>query len=158
MIDGGEDPIFIARRLIILASEDIGNADPRAISLAVSGLQAIEAIGMPEGGLVLSQVTTYLAACPKSNASYVAYNRARDLVEKTRSLPVPLHLRSARTQLAKELSYGKDYKYPHDFPTGWVEQCYLPEETAGAQIYEPTSRGFEKNIRDYLKWMKGQRS
>lgn len=157
MIDGGEDPVFIARRLIILASEDVGNADPRAISVAVSGLQAVEAIGLPEGGLVLAQVTTYLASCPKSNSSYVAYNRARALVEKTRSLPVPLHLRSARTPLAKDLGYGKDYKYPHDFPTGWVDQQYLPEEAVGASLYEPTGRGFEKNIRDYLRWMRGQR-
>lgn len=157
MVDGGEDPIFIARRLIILASEDIGNADPRAISLAVSGLQAIEAIGLPEGGLVLAQVTTYLASCPKSNSSYVAYNKARELVEKTRTLPVPLHLRSAKTPLAKDLGYGKGYKYPHDFPSGWVEQSYLPEEVVGVQFYEPSSRGFEKNIRDYLKWMKGHR-
>lgn len=155
MLDGGEDPIFIARRLIILASEDIGNADPRAISVAVSGLQAVEAIGLPEGAITLSQVTTYLASCPKSNASYMALNRARELVEKTRTLPVPLHLRSAKTALAKDLGYGRDYKYPHSYPTGWVEQDYLPEEVQDAQLYEPTTRGFEKNIRDYLSWMKG---
>ncbi|WII73417.1 replication-associated recombination protein A [Bdellovibrio sp. 22V] len=155
MLDGGEDPIFIARRLIILASEDIGNADPRAISVAVSGLQAVEAIGLPEGAITLSQVTTYLASCPKSNASYMALNKARELVDKTRTLPVPLHLRSAKTAMAKDMGYGRDYKYPHNFPTGWTEQSYLPEEVADAQLYEPTTRGFEKNIREYLNWMKG---
>lgn len=157
MIDGGEDPIFIARRLIILASEDIGNADPRAISVAVSGLQAVEAIGLPEGAITLSQVTTYLACCPKSNASYMALNNARTLVEKTRTQPVPLHLRSAKTALAKDLGYGRDYRYPHNYPTGWVEQNYLPEELETGPLYEPTNRGFEKNIRDYLNWMKGQK-
>ncbi|WP_295905113.1 replication-associated recombination protein A [uncultured Bdellovibrio sp.] len=154
MIDGGEDPIFIARRLIVLASEDIGNADPRAISVAIAGLQAVEAIGLPEGAITLSQVTTYLASCPKSNASYMALNKARELVEKTRTLPVPLHLRSAKTALAKDLGYGRDYKYPHNYPTGWVDQSYLPPEVSEAQLYEPTTRGFEKTIREYLQWMK----
>ncbi|KHD89952.1 MAG: recombination factor protein RarA [Bdellovibrio sp. ArHS] len=157
MIDGGEDPVFIARRLIILASEDIGNADPRAISVAVSGLQAVEAIGLPEGAITLAQVTTYLACCPKSNASYMALNNARALVEKTRTQPVPLHLRSAKTALAKDLGYGRDYKYPHNYPTGWVEQNYLPEDLQTEPLYEPTNRGFEKNIRDYLNWMKGHK-
>ena len=155
MLDGGEDPVFIARRLIILASEDIGNADPRAISVAVSGLQAVEAIGLPEGAITLSQVTTYLASCPKSNASYMALNKAKSLVEKTRSLPVPLHLRSAKTALAKDLGYGKDYKYPHDYPKAWTSQSYLPEEAQGEPLYQPTNWGFEKNIREYLVWMKG---
>jgi putative ATPase len=157
MIDGGEDPIFIARRLIVLASEDIGNADPRALSVAIAGLQAVEAIGLPEGAISLSQVTTYLASCPKSNASYLALNRAREYVEKTRSLPVPLHLRSAKTALAKDLGYGRDYKYPHNHPKAWVEQKYLPEEVQDTQFYEPTSLGFEKNIRDYLAWMKASK-
>lgn len=157
MLDGGEDPIFIARRLIILASEDIGNADPRGISVAVAGLQAVEAIGLPEGAITLAQVTTYLASCPKSNASYMSLNRAKALVEETRTLPVPLHLRSAKTALAKDLGYGRDYKYPHDFPTGWTAQHYLPDEIKDSVFYEPTQRGFEKNIRDYLNWMKGQK-
>lgn len=155
MIDGGEDPIFIARRLIVLASEDIGNADPRALSLAISGLQAVEAIGLPEGAITLAHVTTYLASCPKSNASYMALNKARELVEKTRTLPVPLHLRSAKTAMAKDLGYGQGYKYPHNYPTGWTEQNYLPEEVQDARLYEPTQRGFEKSIREYLAWMKG---
>lgn len=158
MIDGGEDPIFIARRLIILASEDISNADPRAISVAIAGLQAVEAIGLPEGAITLSQVTTYLASCPKSNASYIALHKAKALVEQTRTLPVPLHLRSAKTALAKDLGYGKDYEYPHNNPTGWVEQSYLPEEIKDAKIYEPTNRGFEKNIREYMNWMKNKKT
>lgn len=154
MLDGGEDPVFIARRLIVLASEDVGNADPRALSVAVAGLQAIEAIGLPEGAITLAQMTTYLASCPKSNAAYLSLHKARELVEKTRTLPVPLHLRSARTALAKDLGYGRDYKYPHNYPTGWVDQSYLPEEAGNPSLYEPTSRGFEKSIRDYLSWMK----
>lgn len=157
MLDGGEDPIFIARRLIILASEDVGNADPRGLSVAVAGLQAIEAIGLPEGAITLSQVTTYLASCPKSNASYMALKKARARVEETRTLPVPLHLRSAKTAMVKDLGYGRDYKYPHDFPTGWADQNYLPEEIKDAAFYEPTQRGFEKTIREYLAWMKGQK-
>lgn len=158
MLDGGEDPIFIARRLIILASEDIGNADPRGISVAISGLQAVEAIGLPEGAITLAQVTTYLASCPKSNAAYMALNNARALVEQTRTLPVPLHLRSAKTALAKDLGYGKDYKYPHNYPTGWTEQSYLPDEVKDAKLYEPTTHGFEKTIREYLNWMKNRKS
>ncbi|QDK36847.1 replication-associated recombination protein A [Bdellovibrio sp. NC01] len=158
MLDGGEDPIFIARRLIILASEDIGNADPRGISVAIAGLQAVEAIGLPEGAITLAQVTTYLASCPKSNAAYMALNNARALVEQTRTLPVPLHLRSAKTALAKDLGYGKDYKYPHNYPTGWTEQSYLPEEVKDAKLYEPTTHGFEKTIREYLNWMKNRKS
>lgn len=158
MLDGGEDPIFIARRLIILASEDISNADPRAISVAIAGLQAVEAIGLPEGAITLSQVTTYLASCPKSNASYLALHKAKALVEQTRTLPVPLHLRSAKTPLAKDLGYGKDYEYPHNNPTGWAEQSYLPEEIKDAKIYEPTNRGFEKNIREYMNWMKNKKT
>lgn len=155
MLDGGEDPVFIARRLIILASEDIGNADPRAISVAVAGLQAVEAIGLPEGAITLSQVTTYLASCPKSNASYMAINRAKELVEKTRSLPVPLDLRSAKTALAKDLGYGRTYAYPHDHSKHWVEQTYLPEPIKDVILYEPTNLGFEKNIREYQAWLKG---
>jgi ATPase related to the helicase subunit of the Holliday junction resolvase len=156
MLDGGEDPLFIARRLIILASEDIGNADPRGISVAVAGLQAVEAIGLPEGAISLAQVTTYLASCPKSNASYMSLNKARELVEKTKTVPIPLHLRSSKTALSKDLGYGRDYKYPHNYPTGWTEQSYLPEEVQGASLYEPTNRGFEKNIRDYMNWMKNR--
>ena len=156
MLEGGEDPVFIARRLIILASEDIGNADPRALTMAVSGLQAVEAIGLPEAAITLAQVTTYLASSPKSNRAYRALNKAKDEIEKSRSLPVPLHLRSSKTKLSKDLGYGKDYSYPHDFPTAWVAQSYLPTEIEGAVFYEPSQRGFEKNISEYLDWLKAK--
>ncbi len=156
MLEGGEDPVFIARRLIILASEDIGNADPRALTMAVSGLQAVEAIGLPEAAITLSQVTTYLSCCPKSNRSYMALNKAKEEIAKSRSLPVPLHLRSSKTQLSKNLGYGKDYLYPHDFPKGWASQSYLPTEISNSVFYEPNQRGFEKNITDYLDWLKAE--
>ncbi len=158
MLDGGEDPIFIARRLIILASEDIGNADPRGISVAVAGLQAVEAIGLPEGAITLAQVVTYLASCPKSNASYMALNKAKELVEKTRTLGVPLHLRSSKTDLSKSLGYGKGYVYPHNHPKSWAPQSYLPEEIAEVRLYEPTPNGFEKNIREYQAWLKARKA
>ncbi len=158
MLEGGEDPIFIARRLIISASEDVGNADPRAISVAVAGLQAVEAIGLPEGAITLAQVTTYMASCPKSNASYMSLHKARELVERTKTVPIPLHLRSSKTALSKSLGYGEGYKYPHNYPSGWTEQSYLPDEIKGESLYEPTPRGFEKNIREYLAWMKGEKN
>ena len=156
MLEGGEDPVFIARRLIILASEDVGNADPRALSLAVSGLQAVEAIGLPEAAITLSQVTTYLASCPKSNRSYMALNHAKEAVQETKTLPVPLHLRSSKTSMSKELGYGKDYKYPHSFENAWVEQSYLPTEIQDRVFYEPSTRGFEKNLKEYLQWVKSK--
>ena len=154
MLEGGEDPVFIARRLIILASEDIGNADPRALTMAVSGLQAVEAIGLPEAAITLAQVTTYLASCPKSNRSYQALNRAKAEIEKTRSLPVPLHLRSSKTKLSQDLGYGQGYSYPHDFAKAWADQKYLPPEIANTVFYEPSQRGFEKNITEYIEWLK----
>jgi len=154
MIEGGEDPVFIARRLIILASEDIGNADPRGLSLAVAGLQAVEAIGLPEAAITLAQVTTYLASCPKSNCSYMALHEAREAVKETKTLPIPLHLRSSKTSLSKEMGYGKDYKYPHNFENAWVEQSYLPEELKNKVFYEPSNRGFEKTLKEYLQWVK----
>ena len=156
MLECGEDPVFIARRLIILASEDIGNADPRALTMAVSGLQAVEAIGLPEAAITLAQVTTYLASSPKSNRAYTALNKAKEEIEKSRSLPVPLHLRSSKTKLSKDLGYGKDYSYPHDFPKAWVAQSYLPSEIEGAVFYDPSQRGFEKNISEYLDWLKAK--
>lgn len=157
MLEGGEDPIFIARRLIILASEDIGNADPRGLSVAVAGLQAVEAIGLPEGAITLAQVTTYLASAPKSNRSYLALKKAQSLVKETGTLSVPLFLRSSKTDLSKSLGYGRDYVYPHDQANGWVDQKYLPEELVlQAPLYEPVQRGFEKNIRDFLNWLKGR--
>lgn len=154
MIKGGEDPVFIARRLVILASEDIGNADPRALTLAVSGLQAVELVGWPEAAISLAQVTTYLASAPKSNRAYEALKRAQDMVEKTGSLPIPPALRSAKSALATSLGFGKDYRYSHDGPKGFVQQRFLPEELGKVRIYEPTDHGFEKNIRQYLEWLK----
>jgi putative ATPase len=154
MIKGGEDPVFIARRLVILASEDIGNADPRAITLAVSGLQAVELVGWPEAAISLAQVTTYLASAPKSNRSYMALKAAQELVEKTGTVPVPLALRSAKTAAMKGMGYGKGYKYSHDGEKGYQPQCFLPEELGDVSLYEPTDHGFEKNIRQYLAWLK----
>lgn len=157
MIEGGEDPVFIARRLVILASEDVGNADPRALSVAIAGLQAVEAIGLPEAAITLSQVTTYLASAPKSNRAYMALHAAQDLVRKTGTVPVPLHLRSSKTDLSKNLGYGRDYRYPHDHPKGWVNQDYWPEGVKpSAPLYEPAARGFEKTIREYLAWVRSE--
>ena len=154
MLEGGEDPVFIARRLVILASEDIGNADPKGLPLAIAGLQAVELIGMPEARICLSQVTTYLASAPKSNRSYQAINNAIEFVKRTGALPVPLSLRSAQTNLTKSLGYGADYKYSHDSAKGYIEQNFLPEEARDQKFYEPTDHGFEKNIRAYLDWLK----
>lgn len=154
MLEGGEDPVFIARRLVILASEDIGNADPRGLNVAVAGLQAVELVGMPEARICLAQVTTYLASAPKSNASYMAINRAQELVQETGTLPVPLALRSSNTALSKNLGYGKNYLYAHDGDRGWQDMEFLPESLRGTKLYEPKERGFEKNIREYLSWMK----
>ncbi len=154
MVKGGEDPVFIARRLVILASEDVGNADPKALPLATSGLEAVKAIGLPEAGINLAQVTTYLASAPKSNRSYKGYKEALKFVEKTGQLPVPMALRSAQTQFVKKLGYGKDYKYSHTGQKGWVKQRFLPEGIADVTFYEPSDRGFEKNIKAYLEWMK----
>ncbi len=154
MLKGGEDPVFIARRLVILASEDISNADPRALTLAVSGLQAVELIGLPEASISLAQVTTYLASAPKSNRSYMALQAANELIEKTGSLPIPLALRSAKTNAMKGLGYGRDYEYSHNGEKGYVAQQFLPEQIASTHFYEPSDHGFEKNIAQYLKWLK----
>lgn len=155
MIKGGEDPLFIARRLVISASEDIGNADPRALSIAVAAMQAVELVGLPEAGINLAQATTYLASAPKSNRSYAAYKKALAVVEETGSLPIPMHLRNAQTKFMREMGYGEGYKYAHDFPKGYVEQNHFPEELKVRKFYEPADHGFEKNIRNYLAWVKG---
>lgn len=154
MLAGGEDPLFIARRLVILASEDIGNADPRAITVAVSGFQAVDVIGLPEAAITLAQVTTYLASAPKSNRSYEALNRAKAAVESSGQLPIPKSLRSAQTAFVKSIGYGKDYHYAHSGATGWVPMEFLPDELRGQKFYEPSDRGFEKTIKQYLEWMK----
>ncbi len=155
MLAGGEDPVFVARRLVILASEDVGNADPRGLSVAVAGLQAVELVGMPEAAISLAQVTTYLACAPKSNASYLALKKAQALIERTGTVPIPTALRSARTKLAKELGYGEGYHYAHDGQTGWRKMDFLPEELKDTVFFEPADRGFEKTMRQYLNWMKG---
>ncbi|MCK4321287.1 replication-associated recombination protein A [candidate division WOR-3 bacterium] len=156
MLEGDEDPLFIARRMIILASEDIGNADPKALQVAVAAKEAVNFLGMPEAGIVLSQATTYLATAPKSNASYVAYSRARKTVKENPDYPVPLHLRNAPTELLKEAGYGKDYKYPHDFPDQFIKENYFPEGMKKKIFYKPQGKGYEKKIKEMLKslWKK----
>ncbi len=154
MLKGGEDPIFIARRLVILASEDIGNADPRGLQVAVNGLQAVELVGLPEGAISLAQVVTYLASAPKSNRSYLALRAAQAYVERTGTPPVPLHLRSSKTAAMQEIGYGKGYKYPHDFPKHWAEQEYWPDQVTREHFYQPDDIGFEKQILEYRKWLK----
>ncbi len=157
MIDGGEDPLFIARRMVVLASEDIGNADPYAITLAVSAFEALERIGMPEGRIVLAQAATYLATCPKSNASYIAIESALQDVHDGPHTSVPLHLRNAPTGFMKHEGYGEGYKYSHDFPGHFVEQQYLPDELKGKIYYKPTNNGREATIRERLNaWWKSR--
>jgi len=151
MIAGGEDPLFIARRMIILASEDIGNANPNALLLASSCFQSVNVIGMPEGRIVLSQTAIYLACSAKSNASYVAIDDALSKVEKTTELSVPLHLRNAPTKLMKELSYGKDYKYAHNYESNFVEQEFLPDALSGNIFYNPGNNSRENELRTRLK-------
>ncbi len=154
MIHSGEDPSFIARRMIIFASEDIGNADPRAISLAVSVGQAVEMIGLPEAGINLAHAVSYLASAPKSNRSYMAYNKAMDYIKSNAQANVPLHLRSSKTIEMKNLGYGKNYQYPHDFERSWVDQNYWPESVGPQVFYEPSDNGFEKNIKQYHSWLR----
>lgn len=155
MVKGGEDPVFIARRLVILASEDVGNADPRALSVAVAAAQAVEMIGWPEAAINLAQAVTYLACAPKSNRSYMALNKAKEFVEKTGTRPVPLHLRSSKTALMKSIGYGKDYEYPHNHPKGWADQSYAPDDLDLPKFYELSDLGFEKTMAEYQKWRKG---
>ena len=149
MLEAGEDPLFIARRMVIFASEDIGNADPSAVQVAVAVKDAFHFVGMPEGWIPLSQGVTYLASAPKSNASYKAYLSALEDVKEKGSLEVPLHIRNAPTPLMKDLGYGKGYKYPHNHG-GHIEQSYLPEELQGKEYYKPTENGFDKEIKKRL--------
>ena len=150
MLEGGEKPEFIARRLIILAAEDIGNADPSGLTLATSGFQAVHMIGMPEASLILAQVTTYLAAAPKSNASYKAIKSSMAAVKETGTLSVPLHLRNAPTDLMKDMNYGKDYKYPHSHPDHFIPENYFPDGVKDT-FYHPTNQGREEWIKNRLK-------
>ncbi|MFH1004506.1 MAG: replication-associated recombination protein A [Bacteroidota bacterium] len=151
MIEGGEDPLFIARRLIILASEDISNANPMALVLANNCFQAVNVIGMPEAKIILAQLVTYLACSPKSNASYMAINSAQETVKQTGDLSVPLHIRNAPTKLMKEIGYGKEYKYAHDFDENFILQEYLPEEITGTKFFNPGDNNVEKKFSEFLK-------
>lgn len=150
MVEGGEDAVFIARRMLILASEDIGNANPTALVIANNCFQTVNVIGWPESRIILSQTAIYLATSPKSNAAYVAINAAQEEVKKTGNLPVPLHLRNAPTKLMKELGYGKEYKYVHSFDNNFSNQEYLPENISGTKFYEPGNNKREEEIRNFL--------
>lgn len=151
MLEAGESPLFVARRMVIFASEDIGNADPQAIQVAISCMQAFDFVGMPEGWIPLAQSATYLASAPKSNASYRAYLAARADVREHGAIPTPLHLRNAPTTLMKNLGYGKGYLYAHDRPDHIAVQQHLPNQLLGKRYYEPTDNGFELNIKKWLQ-------
>ncbi len=157
MIEGGEDVAFIARRLVILASEDIGNANPTALVMAVNCFDAVKVIGYPEARIILSQATAYLASSPKSNASYVAINEAQRLIREHGDLPVPIHLRNSPTKLMKDIGYGKEYKYAHDFENNFIQQEYLPDEIVGMKLYEPGLNAREDELRQRLKKLWGKK-
>jgi putative ATPase len=150
MVEAGEDPMYIVRRLVRFASEDVGNADPQALVVAVAAKDAVHFIGMPEGNTALAQAVVYLATAPKSNAVYEAYNRASEDVHASVAEPVPLHLRNAPTRLMKELDYGKGYRYAHDESDGVADMSCLPDALAGRKYYQPKERGFEKELKRRL--------
>lgn len=154
MVKGGEDPKFIARRLIISASEDIGLANPNAMLLANSAFEAVEKIGWPEGRIPLAEATVYLACSPKSNSAYLGINKAMQIVDETGTLPVPLHLRNAPTKLMKDIGYGADYKYPHDYPGHYVKQQYMPDELKNIRIWQCQNNGTENKLHDYMQSLK----
>jgi putative ATPase len=157
MIEGGEDPKFIARRLVILAAEDVGLANPNALLMANAAFRAVETIGMPEARIILSEATIFLATSAKSNSAYMAINQAQSLVKKTGDLPVPMNIRNAPTKLMKDLGYGKDYLYAHDYPGNFIEQEFMPDDLQGTKLYEPGSNPREKDIKKRLKdWWKGK--
>jgi putative ATPase len=158
MLEGGEDPLYIARRLVRAASEDIGNADPHALTLAVSVKDAVHFIGMPEGGVTLAQLVTYLAGAPKSNAAYIGYGEAVREVRQGDNPPVPLHIRNAPTRLMKDIGYGRGYQYAHDFEEQTTAMECLPESLAGRRFYEPKDVGAEKEIKERLERMRKARS
>jgi putative ATPase len=151
MLEAGEDPMFVARRLVILASEDIGNANPVGLMMATSGLSAVHAVGMPEARIILSQVTTYLACSEKSNRSYLAIDEAIAAVKRTGSAEVPYALRNAPTAAMKDWGYGKGYVYPHNDERGWVPFQYLPDALKETRFYRPSHRGSEKKLQDFLR-------
>src|SRR5436190_6220483 len=157
MLEAGEDPKYVARRLIRFASEDIGNADPQALAISVAAKDAVHFIGMPEGNTALAQCVLYLATAPKSNAVYMAYNDAADAAKTDFAAPVPLHIRNAPTKLMKQLDYGKGYKYAHDEPDAVANMHCLPDNLKGREFYKPTDFGFEKEITKRLAWWKSKR-
>ena len=153
MLEAGEDPLFIARRLVILAAEDIGLAEPMALTVAMAAQQAVHFVGLPEGAIPLAEATIYLASAPKSNSAYMALSRAREEVRKTRHYPVPLHLRNAPTPLMKRMGYGKDYRYAHSYEGHFVEQDYLPAKLRGRRYYHPSDQGSEREAAARIrKW------
>ena len=158
MIEAGEDPLFIARRLVVLAAEDIGLAQPEALAVAVAAQQAVHFLGMPEGRIPLAEATVYLATAPKSNSAYIALEQALEDVRKQANEPVPLHLRNAVTGLMRSMGYGKDYRYSHDYPGHFVEQDFLPPSLKDRRYYQPTEEGSEKEINERLKkwWGEGE--
>jgi putative ATPase len=152
MLAGGEDPLYLARRIVRIASEDVGLADPRALAIALSARDAYHFLGSPEGELALAQAAVYLATAPKSNRVYAAFGRATDAANEHPAEPVPLHVRNAPTALLRELGYGEGYRYAHDAPEGYVPQEYLPEALRGAHWYEPGESGYEKTVRERMEW------
>jgi putative ATPase len=156
MLEAGEDPIFILRRMVIFASEDVGNADPQALGVAVNALKAFQLIGLPEGTLPMTQAVSYLALAPKSNAVITAYGAARGAVNETGPLPVPLSLRNAPTRLMKSLGYGGGYKYPHNFEGNFVPAEYLPDLLRGRRFYQPGKNGFEEELSRRLERIRDQ--
>jgi putative ATPase len=158
MLEAGEDPLYVARRLIRFASEDVGNADPQALTVTVAAKDAVHFLGMPEGNTALAQAAIYLATAPKSNAVYMAYNRAAADASHDVAEPVPLHLRNAPTGLMKEIGYGRGYRYAHDEDAGIADMDCLPGSLKGRRYYEPTARGFEKAVRERLdEWARARR-
>lgn len=158
MLEAGEDPLYIARRMIRFASEDVGMADPQALQVAVSAMEAFHFIGLPEGNLALAEAAVYLATAPKSNALYTAFQGVQKDIRELENLPVPLYIRNAPTSLMKELGYGKGYKYPHDYPEHFVEEEYLPENLRGKIYYHPADDGFEKEIKKRLEYWRRRKN
>ncbi len=158
MLNAGEDPKFIARRVMICASEDVGNADPQALQVAVAASLAVERLGMPEGRITLAQAVTYVATAPKSNAAYLSVDEASEAVRETGNLSIPPHLQDAHYKGAAKLGHGTGYKYAHDYPNHYVEQQYLPYELTGREFYRPTGNGYEQKIREHMKKIKGNKS
>ena len=158
MLNAGEDPKFIVRRMMVCASEDVGNADPQALQVAVAASLAVERLGMPEARITLAQAVTYIATAPKSNAAYLAIDDALSTVRETGNLPIPPHLQDAHYKSAGKLGHGIGYKYAHDYPDHYVEQQYLPYELNGKEFYNPTGNGYEVRIREHMKKLKDRKN